>query len=315
MVAETSGIGASAAAIQHHYDVGNGFYELWLDETLTYSCGLWLDAQDLRTAQDNKLDWHLSRCGDLRGARLLDVGCGWGSLLRRAVECYDVESATGLSLSAAQVSRCNALGLHKARARLESWAEHQPESPYNAIVSIGAFEHFARLDQLPGQKLAAYRAFFEFCHRTLEENGRLCLQTITYEDADRAKFSAFFAEEIFPESDLPHLEEIVTAARERFELVELRMDRDDYARTARVWLTRLRACRAQAAARASVQTVRTYETYLGLLVAGFHTGAMNLARMVMRRKVSRRGSCLRHGRRALPGDGQGVDAAPTDVCR
>src|SRR4051812_37792768 len=95
--------GASAAAIAHHYDVGNEFYALWLDPSLTYSCGLWYADEDLAAAQLNKLDWHLDHAGARGAKRLLDIGCGWGSLLRRAVQAHDVAHGVGLSLSAAQL--------------------------------------------------------------------------------------------------------------------------------------------------------------------------------------------------------------------
>jgi cyclopropane-fatty-acyl-phospholipid synthase len=79
--------GGSEAAIKHHYDLRNAFYALWLDDTLTYSCGLWYEADDpndLAGAQRRKLDFHLAEAGASRARRLLDIGCGWGSLLERA---------------------------------------------------------------------------------------------------------------------------------------------------------------------------------------------------------------------------------------
>ncbi len=281
--------GASAGAIQRHYDIGNEFYALWLDPSQTYSCALWEGDEDLHTAQLNKIDWHLARSGAAGARRLLDIGCGWGGLLRRARESHGVARAVGLTLSAAQQRWIAALGLEEVEVRLESWAEHQPEAAYDAIVSIGAFEHFARLDQSPAEKLEGYRAFFAFCHRALAPGGRLSLQTITYENADRSDFSQFFAEKIFPESDLPHLAEIASAAQGRFEIEQLRQDRAHYARTARAWLSRLKARSAEAEALVGAETVDRYKKYLGLLVVGFHTGTMNLARIAMRRIEPRRG--------------------------
>src|ERR1700722_1853230 len=79
--------GGTEAAIQHHYDVSNAFYALWLDETLTYSCGLWRDGDDpddLLAAQRRKIDYHLDAAGISRARHVLDIGCGWGSLLERA---------------------------------------------------------------------------------------------------------------------------------------------------------------------------------------------------------------------------------------
>jgi cyclopropane-fatty-acyl-phospholipid synthase len=275
--------GATAAAIQRHYDIGNEFYFLWLDPSHTYSCALWYADEDLDTAQINKIDWHLEHCGAKGVGRLLDVGCGWGALLRRATETYGVGHAVGLSLSAEQNRWIDQLQLPKVEVHLENWAGYTPSAPYDAIVSVGAFEHFARLDQSIEQKLAGYRAFFTFCHKNLKPHGRLSLQTITYENSDRSDFSRFFADKIFPESDLPHLAEIVESARGLFEIEILRQDRAHYARTARAWLSNLRARSAEATALVGAETVETYKKYLGLLVVGFHTGTMNLARIGMRR--------------------------------
>src|SRR5262249_37229316 len=275
--------GGSSAAIQHHYDIGNAFYFLWLDPSHTYSCALWSGDEDLHAAQINKMDWHLDHCRAKRVDRLLDVGCGWGSLLRRATETYGVGRAVGLTLSAEQTRWINGLHLSNVEVHVESWTEHAPSTPYDAVISIGAFEHFARLDQSAEEKLAGYRAFLSFCHRVLKPQGRLSLQTITYENSDRSDFSQFFAEKIFPESDLPHLAEIVEAASGLFEIEILRQDRHHYARTARAWLSNLKARSAEATALVGPETVDTYKKNLGLLVVGLHTGTRNLARIGMRR--------------------------------
>src|SRR2546427_8685 len=99
--------GASPEAIQYHYDIGNEFYRCWLDDSLTYSCALWeadapLDA--LEQAQCRKLDFHVASARAKGAATVLDVGCGWGSLLRRLVEVHEVERAIGITLSPAQAS-------------------------------------------------------------------------------------------------------------------------------------------------------------------------------------------------------------------
>jgi cyclopropane-fatty-acyl-phospholipid synthase len=190
-------------------------------------------------------------------------------------------------LSAAQVASIEAAGIPNVEVRLESWAEHAAAAPYDAIVSIGAFEHFARLDQDDAEKLEGYRRFFEFCHDVLRPGGRLSLQTITYESANRSTFSPFFAERIFPESDLPHLAEIAQAIRGSFEIELLRNDRQHYERTLRHWLANLRGSRQAAIEAAGDATVDAYERYLALMIVGFHRGAMNLARIAMRR-VDRR---------------------------
>jgi cyclopropane-fatty-acyl-phospholipid synthase len=275
--------GASPAAIQSHYDIGNDFYSLWLDETRTYSCALWSGDEDLKTAQLQKLRWHLEGARARNVNRLLEIGCGWGSLLRLAATEFGVRDVVGLSLSEAQSTWIRSSGIPNTQVHVQSWAEYSPDEPFDAIVSIGAFEHFARIEQSQHEKLAGYRAFFEACHRMLAPGGRMSLQTITYENADREDFSTFFAERIFPESDLPHHAEIFQTSKGLFEVELLRNDREHYARTARCWLSSLRKNRVAAVQMVGEEEVAAFEKYLALLVVGFHTGSMNLARIILRR--------------------------------
>jgi cyclopropane-fatty-acyl-phospholipid synthase len=275
--------GASQDAIERHYDVGNDFYALWLDETRSYSCALWDTAQTLEQAQLAKIDFHVQQARAAGKARVLDVGCGWGATLRRLVEIHGVQQAVGLTLSRQQAAWLAARAWPGVTAAVESWADHAPASPYDAILSVGAFEHFARLGTPEAEKVEGYRAFFRRCHDWLQPGGHLSLQTICYENARREDFSAFFAEQIFPESDLPRLSEIFAASERLFEVVTLRSDRADYARTAREWLHRLRARRAEATALVGEETTRRYETYLKMLTIGFHVGTMGLVRVAFRR--------------------------------
>ena len=91
--------GASAEAIQAHYDTGNAFYRLWLDPTRTYSCALWDEADALEEAQIDKLDYHIEQAQAAGTGQVLDIGCGWGSLLERLTTAHGVERAVGLTLS------------------------------------------------------------------------------------------------------------------------------------------------------------------------------------------------------------------------
>src|SRR5688572_25683389 len=94
--------GASRSAIRHHYDLSNDFYALWLDPSMTYSSALWSDGDSLASAQRRKLDFHIEGARAPGAARVLDVGCGWGGLLQRAVDDWGVGHAVGLTLSQAQ---------------------------------------------------------------------------------------------------------------------------------------------------------------------------------------------------------------------
>ena len=280
---KTQNPGASAEAIQHHYDRSNDFYKLWLDSTFTYSCGLWEENDTLDAAQLRKLDFHINQARARGTERVLDIGCGWGSLLRRLIEPFDVHHAIGLTLSQAQASWVNSLMLPKIEVRLESWSDHSPIQPYDAIISIGAFEHFAKPNFSKAQKIQGYRAFFQRCHEWLKPGAYLSLQTIAYGNTSRGNYTQFIGTEIFPESELPTLAEIAEASEGLFEVVSLRNDRQDYEFTCRAWLSRLKANYAAAVNLVGEEMVSSYKKYLNLSIIGFHTGKIVLLRLALQR--------------------------------
>ena len=139
--------GASPEAIRQHYDVSNDFYQLWLDPTLTYSGAMWEEGDDLEAAQIRKIDYHIEQARAPGTGRVLEIGCGWGSTLRRLVNVHGVRKAIGLTLSQAQRDWLNnTLDDPRIEVRLENWFDHEPEAPYDAIISIAAFEAFAKYD-------------------------------------------------------------------------------------------------------------------------------------------------------------------------
>lgn len=277
--------GAPAEAIEHHYDVGNDFFRLWLDPTMTYSCALWEDEGDtLERAQLRKLD-HLVALADAGGAeRVLDVGCGWGSLLRRLVEQHGVRRATGLTLSRAQAEQLRRLGDPRIEVHTRNWAEHRPETPYDAVISIGAFEHFAQFGLARGERVAAYRRFFTRCRQILRPGGRLALQTnVKGANARLSRQAAadmrFVAERIFPRSELPWASEILEASAKLFEVVSVRNDAEHYARTCAAWRERLVARRDDATALVGAATVEDYCRYLDVTVGHFRNRHLGLLRI------------------------------------
>ncbi|MGB2711365.1 MAG: class I SAM-dependent methyltransferase [Conexibacter sp.] len=272
------------AAIEHHYDVGNEFYELWLDATMTYSCALWAEGDTLEGAQLRKLD-HLIETARASGARrVLDVGCGWGSLLRRLVERHGVQHATGLTLSRAQAERLAALGDARIDVRVENWADHRSAEPYDAIMSIGAFEHFARFGLPRHERVAGYRRFFARCRELLRPGGRLVLQTNikggnVRVDRTTADELRFVAERIFPESELPWSSEILEASEKLLEVISVRNDADHYARTCAAWRDNLAAKREDATRLVGASTVEDYHRYLDATVEHFRNRHLGLLRI------------------------------------
>lgn len=277
--------GAGFASISYHYDQSNRFFALWLDPTMTYSSALWDGADDdLEAAQLRKLDY-LSAGANVAGARrVLDVGCGWGSLLRRLVDEHGVERAHGITLSQAQVEYIGAARDPRVSAAIEDWREHEPGEPYDAIVSIGAIEHFVRLGASEEVRRQTHREFFERCRGLLAPGGRLALQTVSKGDVplDRRgrRDLRLIVTEIFPNIDAPWLSELVHASHGLFEVVSLRNDRMHYARTLMAWHARLARERDRALELVDEATVDRHERFFVGSARHFALGQAGLLRVV-----------------------------------
>jgi cyclopropane-fatty-acyl-phospholipid synthase len=277
----TKATGASPQAIQAHYDTGNAFYELWLDPTRTYSCALWDDAETLEEAQIHKVDYHIEQSGAAGADRVLDIGCGWGSVLKRLTNDHSTKHAVGLTLSEAQLKYVDAQKLEGVDVRLESWADHTPPQPYDAIISIGALEHFVRPETSSEDRIGIYRHYFERCRELLRPGGLMSLQTMAYGGIGRFKSSALAS--IFPESDLPRLSELGEAMERKFEIVRMRNDPQHYADTVRVWLDSMTRNREEVVALVGEERTVEYEHFLYSGIKGYEAGVFNLYRFTLRR--------------------------------
>lgn len=277
--------GASAESIQHHYDVSNKFYSLWLDESMTYSCGLYQSDDDqLSLAQTQKIDYMISLAGASGRPKVLDIGCGWGAVMRRLVGEHGVERVTGLTLSEAQASHIqDQTPDPRLEVRVQDWADFVPDEPYDAAISVGAMEHFVKFGRERSEKVAAYRRFFEKCYESLKPGAGLSLQTIgkgnVALDEQGMKDTLYIAQHIFPESDPPRLAEILHAAEKLFEVKSVVNHREHYARTCSAWLERLQANKAQAVEVTGPEKVEAFETYLEASVRQFQLGHANLYRI------------------------------------
>ncbi len=282
MNAADSSKGASTEDLQHHYDVGTDFYELWLDSSMVYSSAMYEDlSEDLSDAQWRKVDYHLDQALGGRSGRLLDVGCGWGSVLHRASEigCTGV----GLNLSADQhaFTQARFAEVPAISTLQESWRNHTDEG-YDGIVCIGALEHFAGVEDDDATKTQHYREFFEFCQRALKPGGRLSLQTIAYGDFV-GQIDPFISNEIFPGSDLPTLGQLANASQHCLQVTSLRNDPLDYGRTCREWAKRLEENQELASNIVGDELVDTYLRFLRMSAAGFELGALQLLRITLTR--------------------------------
>jgi cyclopropane-fatty-acyl-phospholipid synthase len=264
--------GRDLEMVQSHYDVGDDFYKLFLDPSMTYSCAKFdSPSSTLAEAQLAKIDLSLGKC-DLRpGHRLLDIGCGWGATAARARQRHGV-NVVGLTLSQTQFEHDQRLakGYDGLEFRLQSWESFNER--VDRIVSIGAFEHFGR---------ASYPAFFARCRSILPDDGVMLLHTITAGkvnlDLDYLRFVHFIAKEIFPGGDVPSPEAVVAEARlGGFDLVHIESLRPHYARTLDCWAANLEAHRHEASELVGQAVYEKYMKYFTGCAAIFRTGEVNV---------------------------------------
>jgi len=286
IIKDVKKLGASSEAIEHHYDLSNEFYQLWLDTTMTYTCAMWNQSNNdetLQIAQERKIDFHAQNIKAKGKQKVLDIGCGWGGALKRLIDVHQVKEGVGLTLSKKQLDWVNKLSHPQIKVLLESWADHNPDEPYDAIISVEAFEAFAKPKLSLEEKIYVYRTFFEKCHQWLKPGGLMSLQTIAYGNTRPEDLDDFIANDIFPESDLPRLAEIAEAIECLFEIITLQNDRYDYVRTLKQWRSRLRNNREAAIELVGEEEVIKFERYLRLSAYMFETGNCDLHRIAFRR--------------------------------
>jgi len=210
---------------ERHYDLGNRLFSAMLDSRLIYSCAYWRHSRNLEEAQRAKLKLLCDKL-DLRlGDELLDIGCGWGGLLRFAAERYGV-SATGLTVSSEQVAkaRANVPETLPVQILMEDYRSHK--SNYDRIVSVGMFEHVG---------VKNHRTFFATCRQRLKKaDNLLVLQTIVANDSS-AKVDPWIAKYIFPNSKLPSAKQIACASEGLFIIEDWQNFGPDYDRTLMAW--------------------------------------------------------------------------------
>lgn len=263
--------------VQSHYDLSDEFYRLFLDPSQTYSCAYFeRDDMTLAQAQLAKVDLSLGKLGLQPGMTLLDIGCGWGSTMLRAIERYGV-NVIGLTLSRNQQAHVEQMFAQSAapqskRVLLAGWEQFR--EPVDRIVSIGAFEHFGR---------DRYDDFFTMAYDVLPADGVMLLHSIVLanqEDVEQRqlkltmgllRFIKFIMDEIFPGGRLPTVCDVQThATRAGFQVQLVQPLQLHYARTLDIWAAALQDRKDEAIA---LQSEEVYERYLKYL-----TGCANLFR-------------------------------------
>jgi cyclopropane-fatty-acyl-phospholipid synthase len=263
--------------VHAHYDLGNAFYRLWLDETMNYSSA-WFEgdaSQPLPAAQHAKVRRALDTCGVQPGQRLLEMGCGWGAVAEAAVARG--ARVTGLTLSSEQLEWAQAR-VPGADLRLQDYRDLRDE-PFDALVSIEMFEAVGR---------AYWPQFFEAVKRHLKPGGRACIQSITIRDDLFDRYvdgTDFIQQYIFPGGLLPSRSAFRQAAwAAGLDVVDELAFGADYAHTLACWRERFHA--QEAAVRAlgfDFRFIRTWEFYLAYCEAAFAGANTDVVQFTLRR--------------------------------
>jgi cyclopropane-fatty-acyl-phospholipid synthase len=261
--------GSSAEEVRSHYDLSNDFFRLWQDPTQTYSCAYFeRDDMTLEEAQRAKIDLALGKLGLLPEMTLLDLGCGWGSTMMRAVEKYDV-NVIGLTLSHNQKVHIERLfaqsdSPRSKRVLLKPWEEF--EEPVDRIVSIGAFEHFG---------FEKYDFYFKKTYDLMPDDGVMLLHTIVSTSKEEVaelglpttmsllRFFKFIVTEIFPGGRIPLIAQVDEhATKAGFSVTRMQRLRPHYVRTLETWAANLEASKDEAIAITSEEVYERYMKYL-----------------------------------------------------
>jgi cyclopropane-fatty-acyl-phospholipid synthase len=263
-----------AAAISHHYDVGNEFYGIVLGEAMTYSCAYFSDDDmTLAEAQTAKHELICRKLGlhDRPGARLLDVGCGWGSMAIHAARHHNAH-VVGVTISERQAAmardRVAAAGLgDQVEIRLQDYRDLRHEE-FDAISSIGMFEHVGK---------ARTREYFETLRGLLHPEGRLLNHAISSIGGSRLSRRSFAGRYVFPDGELLDVGDVVLAMeRAGFEVRDVEGLREHYARTLRAWVANLEADWDRAVSLAGEARARVWRLYMAASALGFEDGGLGL---------------------------------------
>lgn len=263
-----------AAAIGFHYDQPVSFYRMFLGEELVYSCGYYDDGVDtLEDAQRSKIDYTLRKLRLRPGERLLDIGCGWGTLVIRAAKVFGAQ-ALGITLSRRQFEearrRIADAGLEdRASVELCDYRDLGGRT-FDKIVSVGMVEHVGR---------SRLREYFQAALRALRPGGFFLNHGIADETPQRRGFrsSGFLGRYVFPDGELIPISDMLEfAERNGFEVRDVENLREHYARTVRDWGNNLERNREAAIAATDERTYRIWRLYMAGSAQGFNRGSMGL---------------------------------------
>jgi cyclopropane-fatty-acyl-phospholipid synthase len=267
-----------AEAIAAHYDVSNEFYRIVLGESLTYSCAVYEHADDsLEQAQANKHELICRKLDLQPGMRLLDIGCGWGSLALHAAEQHGVD-AVGVTISRQQqqlaTERVRAAGLaDRVTIRLQDYREID-DGPYDAVSSVGMFEHVG---------VGHLAEYFNRIHRLVRPGGRLLNHGIARPPGSKETITrgGFVDRYVFPDGELVEVGKVTTALQSAgFELRHSESLREHYALTLRAWVTNLERNWEAAVAEVGSARARIWRLYMAGSALGFENGTIRIHQLL-----------------------------------
>ncbi|ARE72639.1 class I SAM-dependent methyltransferase [Streptomyces sp. NPDC059558] len=284
-------------AIRHHYEVSNDFYRLLLGPTMMYSGGYWEDGEDLVAtldeAQERKLDKFAELAGVAAGrtGRVLDIGCGWGTMLNRLTTVHGAEQAVGLTLSRTQEAFIAGLDNPRITTLVQSWADYKvadDSEKYDAAFCINALEHFVSSNLPPKERTKRYRYFFQQVANALNPGAKFVLHTMTAEalPMNRALLDdlKFLQRSEFEGCHIPHLSELSAAAEGLFEIDEIVNERESFAMACRAWLVLLAERRDEAVALEGEEVVSRFERYLDIFAYTLEDKFFNNFRVTITRR-------------------------------
>jgi cyclopropane-fatty-acyl-phospholipid synthase len=269
-----------AVAVSHHYDISNEFYRLVLGPSMVYSCAVW-EAGDigLDAAQDAKLDLICRKLGLREGSRLLDVGCGWGSLAIHAARQYGAE-VVGITLSQQQAAlarkRVAEAGLtERIDIRVQDYRD-VADGPFDAIASVGMAEHVGRA-QLP--------VYVARLNALLRPGGRLLNHAIAWNAGETTwEPDSFISRYVFPDGELISLGDMVGALESSgLEVLDVEALRRHYALTLRAWVQNLEEHWDDAVAATSVGRARVWRLYMTASALAFDGGTLGVNQVLLQR--------------------------------
>ncbi|SOD86062.1 cyclopropane-fatty-acyl-phospholipid synthase family protein [Streptomyces sp. Ag109_G2-15] len=277
-------------AISHHYDVGNDFYEIVLGPSMVYSCAYWEDGGSLESAQRDKLELVCAKLGLKEGQRLLDVGCGWGSMAIHAAREHGV-SVVGVTLSQEQAAyarkRVADEGLaDRVEIRVQDYRD-VVDGPYDAISSIGMAEHVGA---------ERYLEYAGNLYALLKPGGRLLNHQIArrpQRDETAYETDRFIDAYVFPDGELAPIGTTVTQLeRAGFEVRDVESIREHYARTLREWVARLEADWDRAVRLTSPGRARVWRLYMAACALAFERNRIGVNQVLAVRTPESGGSGL-----------------------